>query len=135
MNVRESLVCALEKLIHDDCQELTLSSLSSIVGISRSTIYKYYPDIVLRVRNVRHGAGSPAQPNAILKAQKLSHKVKELESMVLTLTNLCSSQLSEISEMKLNHQDAIESLKMKIEFLESELNKSRRPNLRAVDKS
>ncbi|WP_323614710.1 hypothetical protein [Pseudomonas putida] len=134
MNVRESLICALEKMIHDNSQEVTLSSLSSVVGISRSTIYKYYPDIVMRVRQIKNSPGHSVQSNVMLKAQKLSHKVRELESIVLTLTNVCSSQLSEISEMKLSYQDTIDGLKMKIEFLESELNKRKRPSLRAVDK-
>ncbi|MDD1981808.1 helix-turn-helix domain-containing protein [Pseudomonas asiatica] len=134
MNVRELLVCALEKMMHDNDKNITILSLSAAVGISRSTIYKYYPDVVDRVRSIKHRSNFRGQESIALKASKLSQKVRNLESLVTTLTNVCSSQLSEISEIRLSYEDIIEGQKMKIAFLERELKKTKRPSLRAVDK-
>ncbi|MDI2589818.1 TetR/AcrR family transcriptional regulator [Pseudomonas sp. 681] len=129
---RDLLLKSLAELTAKGPSHISITALSKIAKISRSSIYKYYPDIVIKVRG---GASEFSLSNIekiSLKLYILKKQLKEQRVLVGMLTNVCSEQLVEIIELNAKYLDALESKNLQITFLESALAKSKKVVLKTV---
>lgn len=131
-DTRTRLLACIESSKSANAQKLTVSALAKSVGISRSSIYKYYPDVIALL--------SGGKPDAMLsrtfkdssKVDLMREQLSRSRELVLYLTNICSNQLIEISKLKEELDLLSSSSTAKILYLESKLSKLEKHSLRAV---
>ncbi len=132
MGKRELILAKLERLSVDGLTPVTVVQLATAVGLSRSSLYKYYPDVIAKLRL----KSAPGQNNRCsqeaLKISLLKSRVVDQKSLIDTLATICSNQLIEFIEFKAASSDEADALKLKIAFLERELAKLKKPSLKVV---
>jgi hypothetical protein len=122
-NVRDLLVKALEQGSQSGCINMTVSQLARSVGVSRSTIYKYYPEVVLRVKKLSGEAVEDSLFNFHLKNKLATNKLQDNRKLISALVKICSDQLVEMEQLKSRHRDEIESRDLKITYLQGKVDK------------
>lgn len=118
--VRDSIFACLEKL-EKSADKVTVSKLATEVGISRSTLYKYYPEVVERIRQPQDLRSLRTSMESDLKVSILRKKIRDQKSLIDTLALVCSSQLSEIADLHASYQDQLSLKSLKISALETEI--------------
>lgn len=131
MSTRDLLYKIIEKLNKEGEHVISVTRLAKEAALTRSTIYKYYPDVLSALgRGINNQA---AIESAIFtKNDILNRQLKKNLKLVAYLTNICSNQLVEISEMR-EHYDRLERASAaKINYLESKILKLTKSPLRSV---
>jgi AcrR family transcriptional regulator len=77
----------------------TIATLCRLAGVSRNTLYRYYPDIAERVRRVRrrHGGGRSAREHVI---KGLRSEVAELRGQLAKLATLADHYFAAAEEQR-----------------------------------
>lgn len=130
-NTRAALLAVIEK--HRKAEaSITVSALAKSVEISRSSIYKYYPDIPDLIANNKGKSQSSAQTENIKKIDLMRSQLIKNKELLSYLTNICTNQLIEISILKDALEDLESNTNAKISYLESKVSKLEKPQLRAI---
>lgn len=109
-----------------------ISALSQFAGVGRSSIYKYYPDVVKAVK-IAALDGTPEKSSVnSTKLDLLRRKYIAQKETVEYLTNICSNQLIEIIELKQDYDNLKEESSIRINYLESQLALAGRPTLKII---
>ncbi|PZX01979.1 hypothetical protein DFS28_101329 [Pseudomonas sp. 478] len=131
-DTRVKIQTSLEVLLKSDTSQLSVTALAIMSGVSRSSLYKYYPDIVTKLKAVQSRGGIPTIELQGLKVSILKKKLEDQKKLVAALARVCSEQLIEISELIAKSRDDNELRDLKIAFLESQLAKTTKPILKTV---
>lgn len=130
-NMRLHLKSLIVKLREKNAGAITVSALANAADISRSTIYKYYPDVLVLLRDQQKVATSDSSKD-LRKLDMTKQQLCKSKELVSYLSNICSNQLIEISEL----EEAIEQLQKssiaRISYLESKIAKLEKITLRSV---
>jgi AcrR family transcriptional regulator len=129
--MREFLLVTLENISDRGRIPVSVTALAKAAKISRSTIYKYYPDIIAKMKGGREYSYGLIEDNG-LKVAILKKQLKELQCLVGVLTKVCSVQMIEIIEQKAKYNEELESKHIQLAHLESALAKTRKPVLKTV---
>lgn len=109
-----------------------ISALSKFAGICRSSIYKYYPDVVKAVKTVAlHSTSEQSAVNST-KLDLMRNKYVSQKKTLEYLTNICSNQLIEIIELKQDYDHLKEESSLRINYLESQLALAARSTLKII---
>ncbi|WP_395601644.1 TetR/AcrR family transcriptional regulator [Pseudomonas sp. A1230] len=130
-NTRAKIINTLSNLFKSNTQ-VSVTLLASESGVSRSSLYKYYPDIIAKLKADHDRKEIPTIELQGLKLSILRQKLEEQRDLVTALTRICSEQMIEISELNARLHDEKESKDLKIAFLESQLAKGNKPKLKTV---
>lgn len=114
------------------CIAANVSSLSLYAGVCRSTIYKYYPDVVQAVKAFALGATPKHVETNIAKLELMRKKNRSQKSVIDYLTNICSNQLIEVVELRQELEQLQEVTSLRINYLESQLALARGPTLTRI---
>lgn len=109
-----------------------ISALSQFAGICRSSIYKYYPDVVKAVKTVALDSAPDKSAVNSTKLDLLRKKYISQKKTVEYLTNICSNQLIEIIELKQEYDHLKEESSLRINYLESQLALAARSTLKVI---
>ncbi|MGV6398106.1 hypothetical protein ACTUVN_004783 [Pseudomonas caspiana] len=120
-NSRNNILIVLENSIAKGGGKLSVASLAKEARISRSTIYKYYPDIVLKVKRHNGDQFKFDKDADELKKSILSRQLKESKQIIAALAKACSEQLIKLIECNSRHIDELESRDLKILYLEKKI--------------
>ena len=129
---RDFLLKTLSELSTQGSGNVSITELSKKARISRSSIYKYYPDIVIKARGEVNKTSLSNLEKISLKLVILKKQLVEQKALVAMLTKVCSDQLVEIIEIQAKYTDALESKNLQITYLESALIKSKKFVLKTV---
>lgn len=110
----------------------SISALCVEAGISRSTIYKYYPEVVVAVKRITSEFTADGAANSSIKMNLLRRRVSLQKSTIEHLTNICSNQLVEIFELKQSYEILSMESSARVNYLESQLALAKRSNLKSV---
>ncbi|ONH39096.1 hypothetical protein BLL38_21280 [Pseudomonas gessardii] len=130
-NTRAKIINTLSNLFKSNTQ-VSVTLLASESGVSRSSLYKYYPDIIAKLKADHDRKEIPPIELQGLKLSILRQKLEEQRDLVTALTRICSEQMIEISELNARLHDEKESKDLKIAFLQSQLAKGNKPKLKTV---
>lgn len=111
---------------------ITVSALANTAGISRSTIYKYYPDVLALLRSQQESIVTVSSANDLRKIDLIKHQLSKSKDLVLYLSNICSNQLIEISELEEAIDQIQKSNSARVSYLESKIAKLEKNTLRRV---
>ncbi len=131
-SMREVLLRKIRELMIPKKIPATVSALADAAGVSRSTIYKYYPDFVNMVKSVANSAASVELPGHIVKLEIMRKKIIKQKEIIAYLTNICSNQLIELSEISEFYIQQNNSKDLRINYLESQLAKFESRSLKSV---
>lgn len=122
-SIRDSLLVAIEK--SKSCSEKidSVSALAKYVGVSRSTIYKYYPDVVVKLRQTMHDCAQGDVESEGLRRHLIRKQLDECKKIIGALAKICSDQLIAMRQAELRHKDELESKNLRIVDLERKLKK------------
>lgn len=129
--LRDSIWRCVEKFKESE-SEFNVTHIAKAVGVSRSTLYKYYPDVVAIIRQSRSPSLQKNDTQSTLKLSLLKEKVKDQKSLIDTLSNICSAQLVEILELRASYQDQLELKSLRIKALEAEISKISNSRVRHI---
>lgn len=114
------LEIVMTKMSNNDIDQ-NITALSRDAGISRSAIYKYYPEVVAAVKRIACG-GKPAPITDGLTKLSLLQKKTQLQKITIEhLANICSNQLVEIHELKQSCEMLKAETSARIHYLEGQL--------------
>jgi DNA-binding transcriptional regulator YhcF (GntR family) len=131
MSTRELLYQIIEKLNKEGEQVISVTRLAKEAALTRSTIYKYYPDVLSALG--RGTSDQAAIESAIFaKNEILNRQLKKNLKLVAYLTNICTNQLVEISELRELYDQLERGNAAKINYLESKILKLTKVPLRPV---
>ncbi|WMI99769.1 helix-turn-helix domain-containing protein [Pseudomonas chlororaphis subsp. aurantiaca] len=129
--LRDSIWRCVEKFKGSE-NEFNVTHIARAVGVSRSTLYKYYPDVVAIIRQSRSPSLLKRDTQSTLKLSLLKAKVKDQKTLIDTLSNICSAQLVEILELRASYQDQLELKSLRIKALEAEISKVSKSRVRHI---
>lgn len=121
MSITRDLILTCLERLEQSLDKVTVSRLAIEAGVSRSTLYKYYPEVVVRIRQPQNLLDLKPSTELALKVSILRKKLQDQKSLIDTLAIVCSAQLSEIAEMHASYQDQLRLKSLKISALETEL--------------
>jgi hypothetical protein len=127
---REAILKSFEALKVEGCVSVT--SLARAVSLTRSSIYKYYPDIVVLVRIYNSGIDVEPKRQEELKVHLLKKQLADRKHLVSVLTKACSELLVELEDARCDYEDGIKSKNLMISFLEKQLAEAKVVRLRPV---
>ena len=130
--MREVLLQRINELMIPKKIPATISALADSAGVSRSTIYKYYPEFASMVKSIAGSADKVEPPTHSLKLDLMRKQIAKQTEIISHLTNICSNQLIEISEITEFYTQQADSKDLKINFLESKLAKLEERTLKIV---
>jgi len=119
-STRDVLLDAFEKLKRTGEKPVAVLDVARAANISRSSIYKYHPDILLVIRAYNFDNRFSPEPHR-LKASILARRLTEEKLLVSNLTKVCSELLQEIIEFHDKYREDIQRKDLKIAFLERSL--------------
>lgn len=122
-SIRDSLLVAIENSRSSSERIGSISALAKLVGVSRSTIYKYYPDVVVKFKEAMGDNAQRVVECASLKKYLAQKQVDEYKKIVGALAKICSDQLIAMRQAELRHKDELESKELRIMDLERKLKK------------
>ena len=131
-NNRVTLLSIIEKHGKSNIR-ITVSALAKAAGISRSSIYKYYPDVLDAIDRAKANMSSSVRNESIHKIDLMRSQLVKSKELVSYLTNICTNQLIEISELKISLRDLESNTTAKISYLHSKLSKLEKNPLRVVN--
>lgn len=131
-DTRSRILKALSTIMEENKNTPNITMLANMAGVSRSTLYKYYPDLVAKLRSEKSRSEVPPIERQALKINILQRKFEQQKNLVASLTRICTEQLVEIFELNAAHRDDLEMRDLKIAFLESQIAKNKRPILKTV---
>lgn len=126
------LIAIIERHQTSDTGFLTVSALAKAAGISRSTIYKYYSDVIEIIGVNKTKASAVAQNGNLKKVDMMRRQLIKSKEITCYLTNVCTNQLIEISELKSAFEELERKASAKIAYLESKIAKLEKSPFRAV---
>lgn len=127
---REAILKSFEALKLEGT--LNITSLARAVNLTRSSIYKYYPDIVELVRIYNSGIDAEPKRQQELKVHLLKRQLSDRKYLVSVLAKACSELLVELEDARRDYEDEIKSKNLMILFLEKQLAESKVVRLRPV---
>ena len=127
---REAILRSFEALKLEGTVSIT--SLASAVNLTRSSLYKYYPDIVDLVRVYNSGVNVEPKRQQELKVHLLKSQLSDRKYLVSVLAKACSELLVELEDARRDYEDEIKSKNLMILFLEKQLAESKVVRLRPV---
>mgnify|MGYP000021658253 CR=1 FL=1 len=127
---REAILNSFESLKAEG--GMTVTGLARSVNLSRSSFYKYYPDIVALIK--LHNSGADVQPKKQqeLKVHLLKSKLAHQKELVSALTKACSELLVELEDVRRDFADDVRSKELMIKFLDEQLAESKIKKLKPV---
>lgn len=130
-NIRITLLAIIENH-RESNSSLTVSALAKAAGISRSSIYKYYPGVLELIATSKKKTSSAAKNESLKKIDFMRRQLSKNKELMSYLTNICTNQLIEISELKSALEDLERNAAAKISYLESKVAKLEKLPLRTV---
>lgn len=127
-----TLLAIIERHQGSDAGFLTVSALAKAAGISRSTIYKYYSDVIEIIGANKTKIPAVAKNEDVKKVDLMRRQLIKNKEITCYLTNICSNQLVEISELKGALEELERNTSAKIAYLESKIAKLEKSPLRTV---
>lgn len=127
---REAILRSFEALKLEGTVSIT--SLASAVNLTRSSLYKYYPDIVDLVRVYNSGVNVEPKRQQELKVHLLKSQLSDRKYLVSVLAKACSELLVELEDLRRDYEDVIKSKNLMISFLEKQLAEAKIVRLRPV---
>ena len=133
MNERRGiLVQRLAELEKNGAGCVTVAGLARAAGISRSSLYKYYPDILALIMKKPSGRKQFAYGDYDIKQDMLRGQLLKNKELVSCLSNICSNQLVEIAELSEHILHLERTSQAKIAYLQAELASMQKSPLRIV---
>jgi AcrR family transcriptional regulator len=129
---RSLLICHLANLKEKGGAQVTVTDLAKAAGISRSSLYKYYPDVLSLLSTSTDNIQRSAFDGAGKKQDMLRNQLKKHKDLVACLSNICSNQLVEIAELNERIAYLERTSEAKIAFLTAQIASSERKSLRTV---
>lgn len=130
-NMRDRVWECLAKLKASQ-DTLTVTDLAKVAGISRSTLYKYYPEVVATIRHPQNLDNLKPTREAAIKIRILKNKLKDQKTLIDTLANICSAQLIELLELHASYQDQLELKYLRITALEKQISTKTIHNVKLI---
>lgn len=96
----------------------TVTKLAEVSGLSRSALYRFYPEAILYMRAKKEGGGERIGSDDTLKIDLLKKKIKQLSVENRALARACAELIVEFSEQKANFLNEIEERELRISYLE-----------------
>ena len=109
----------------------TVKQLALLAGISRVSLYKYYPEVILALR-AGNGSDTTIVMSNVTKSQLLKARYTKVKQELDSLAGEYIQVLLKLEEMKAAHEDAISSADYRIRLLEEKLSRHERPGPRSV---
>ncbi|WP_116799872.1 TetR/AcrR family transcriptional regulator [Pseudomonas syringae] len=122
-NTRRNLINLLSSLKATSNIPVTVSALAKAAGISRSTIYKYYPDILDMLQSQNTPFTTAKQTEASVKMDLMKRRLAKSKELIAYLSNICSNQMVEIAELEEFIDQLQKTSAAKISYLESKIAK------------
>lgn len=129
---RRTLVQQLVELEKNGTDCVTVAALARAAGISRSSLYKYYPDILALIVKKPNGRRDFASGDYDIKQDMLRGQLVKNKELVSCLSNICSNQLVEIAELSEHILHLERTSQAKIAYLQAELASMQKSPLRIV---
>ena len=127
---RETLLRSFEALKLEGAVSIT--ALARAVNLTRSSIYKYHPDIVLLVRSYNSIIDVEPKRQQELKIYLLKKQLSERKNLVSALAKACSELLAELEDARRDYEDRIKSKNLMVSFLEQQLAEAKVVRLRPI---
>ena len=108
----------------------TIAALSQKAHISRSAIYRYYPEVVEFMKKQRNREDLPASD--VTKLTLLTNRIAKKTRDTQELSEACLALILEITMLKEKHLDDLLGKDLKIMLLEEKLSKYERAKPRLV---
>ena len=99
----------------------TVMSVANRAGVDRSTLYRYYPDIVARLRPNREKKTAREIDQLRIKCRLLSDRLKKEKQINSALAQACTELGVELLELRNSMQDERLAMRTRIEHLEGKL--------------
>ncbi|MFC6336173.1 TetR family transcriptional regulator [Pseudomonas sp. CCM 7891] len=122
-NTRRNLINLLSSLKATSNIPVTVSALAKAAGISRSTIYKYYPDILDMLQSQNTPFTTAKRTEASVKIDLMKRRLAKSKELIAYLSNICSNQMVEIAEQEELIDQLQKTSAAKISYLESKIAK------------
>ena len=100
---------------------MSISDLARAAGISRATIYRYYPDVVSYLKSVSGKVEDVRVKGQQVKNSLLKAQLSKQKDLVKALARACSELIAEVAELKATYSDQLEAKELKIKYLENSL--------------
>lgn len=100
---------------------LSISELSSKAKLSRTTIYRHYPDIVERLHLLREPGVKLRKENDALKHQILRERILAQKILIQQLSKSCVELLAELHDAREDQRTEREAFQLRIATLEKKL--------------
>lgn len=121
---RDRLIALIDSTRIDggrDQKVMSVSELANRAGVSRATIYRYYPDVVSYLKSLYGKGEKVTHKNQQIKNSLLKTQLNKQKDLVKVLARACSELIVEIAELKANYSDQLEERELKIKYLEDSL--------------
>jgi hypothetical protein len=136
MNTRERVLQAfdteLAKARTENRKFPTAASIAKLAGISRSSIYKFHPGIVDRIRELQGDRYDNKLQQLRLKVTVLRDRLQREKDTVAALARACAEVAAERDEIRETLEDEKLGLRLQIEHLRRQLQGQR--NVRTITK-
>jgi len=97
--MKEHLIEIIESKIKSGKVKATIAALAKEAGVNRTTLYKYYGDVIILVKAIACGAPKLTPSIDSRKIELMRKKQKVQTQTIELLTTICSNQLVEIAEL------------------------------------
>lgn len=125
---RQYIIDHLNTLRRDSPRQVSIANLARVSGISRSSLYKYYPDILQMLREQPSTTEYLSVKRGEQKQDMLRNQLSKHKEMINCLSNICSNQLLEIADLTERITHLERTSQAKIAYLQSQLvNAIRKP--------
>jgi hypothetical protein len=99
----------------------TVAAVAARSGVSRSSLYRFHPQIVAQIHALRENREIRKQDQFRLKAQYLAKQLKAEKQLTSALARACAELAAEKIAMKELFEDERLSFQLKLEHLEKKL--------------
>lgn len=100
---------------------LSVAELSMKAKLSRTTIYRLYPDVVERLRLLREPQAQARKDKEALKYQMLKNRYLAQKVLIQQLSKACVELLAELSDTREDQRSEREAFQLRVSTLESKL--------------
>ncbi|WP_426143810.1 TetR/AcrR family transcriptional regulator [Pseudomonas sp. DWP3-1-2] len=131
-DTRQQLKDLVLRLKNANGKSVTVSALAEAAGVSRSTIYKYYPDVLTLLRGQHQTSTEVDSARDMNKIDLIRRQLSKNKELVAYLSNICSNQLIEIYELEETLDQVQKASNARLAYLESKIAKLESKKLRIV---
>lgn len=100
---------------------LSVTELAELAKLSRSTIYRYYPDVLDKLKETRAPCAQYRRDSTSLKLRLLRDRLAGQKQLSGALAKACVELLAELAELREDIREQVEAHRLRVASLERRL--------------